>query len=303
MFLILLMYACFASVFAIAKYALNFVQPIFLIGFRMTLAGFLLLAYMYLFKRKKCGIKKEHIYLFIPIIFFHVYLAYITEFWALQYLTAAKTCLLYSLTPFVSAILSYFFFSEVVTLKKVIGLGLGLIGFLPTFMSSSGQEELVLAASYISWPEIMMIISVFSSVLGWIVFRRLIKYEGYSAIMINGVGMFFGGIMAFVTSAFLEYPYVDCLVSNWFELIKWAFLIILLANFVSYNLYGHLLKRYTATLLSFAGFLCPLMAAFFGWFFLSEKVSWDFMFTLGFVIVGLYVFYQEELKQGYIVKH
>ena len=300
MFLILVMYACFASVFTVAKYALNFVQPIFLIGFRMTLAGVFLLGYLFFFNRKKLYIKKKHIYLFIPIVLFHIYLAYITEFWALQYLTAAKTCLLYSLTPFISALLSYFFFSEIVTVRKFLGLSLGLLGFLPVLISPSVAEESVQALSFISWPEIMMFISVFSSVCGWIVFRKLIKEEGYSAIMINGVGMLLGGILALLTSVAFES--FNGLVSNWFELIKWSLLLILLANIVGYNLYGYLLKRYTATLLSFAGFLCPLMAALFGWFFLHEKVSWSFGFTLFSVAVGLYLFYQEELKQGYIVK-
>ena len=300
MFLILVMYACFASVFTVGKYALNFSQPIFLIGFRMTLAGFFLLGYLFLFNRKKFYIKRKHIYLFVPIVLFHIYLAYITEFWALQYLTAAKTCLLYSLTPFISALLSYFFFSEVVTGRKFLGLTLGLLGFLPTLISPAASEESVQALSFISWPEIMMFISVFSSVCGWIVFRKLIKDEGYSAIMINGVGMLFGGILALLTSVVFESA--NGLVSDWFELIKWSLLLIFLANIVGYNLYGHLLKRYTATLLSFAGFLCPLMAALFGWFFLHEKVSWSFGFTLVSVAIGLYLFYQEELKQGYIVK-
>ena len=106
MFLIVLMYTVFASVFAVGKYALNYSQPIFLIAFRMFLGGAFLIGYLFFTNKENLFIKRKDIYLFIPIVFVHVYLAYVTEFWALNYLTAAKTCLLYSLTPFLAAILS-----------------------------------------------------------------------------------------------------------------------------------------------------------------------------------------------------
>ncbi|MBT3456150.1 DMT family transporter [bacterium] len=302
MFLVVIMYALFASVFTVAKYALNYAQPIFLIGLRMFLGGIILLSYLFFTNRKKLAIKKEHIIWFVPIVFVHIYLAYVTEFWALNYLTAAKTCLLYSLTPFLAAILSYLYFSEVVTWRKLLGLTLGLAGFLPTLLSTSSAETAAGSFGFLSWPEIMMFVSVFSSAYGWTVFRRLIKDYNYSAVLINGVGMLGGGILAFITSLALETGNGIPLVTNWVELLKWVALLILVANVISYNLYGYLLKRYTATFLSFSGFLCPLMAAFFGWFFLHEAVSYEFFFTVFFVVIGLYLFYQEELRQGYIVK-
>ena len=55
------------------------------------------------------------------------------------------------------------------------------------------------------------------------------------------------------------------------------------------------------TILSFFGFFIPLFAAFFGWLWLGEEVSCAFYTTVGLVTIGLYLFYQEELKQGYVV--
>ena len=296
------MYGLFASVFTIAKKALLYCPPIFLIGLRMFLGGIVLLGYLAIKDRKKLIIKKEHIVLFIPIVFVHIYLAYVTEFWALNYLTAAKTCLLYSLSPFLAAIFSYFYFCEVVTVKKTIGLFLGFFGFLPVLLSSSDAESSIKAIGFLSWPEIAMFVSVLSSVYGWTVFRNLTREHKYSPFLINGVGMLGGGILAYITSMIFEAPRPELLVTNWLELLPLVALLILIANVISYNLYGYLLKKYTATLLSFAGFLCPLMAALFGWFFLGEGVQKEFFFTLGFVALGLYLFYQEELRQGYIVK-
>lgn len=300
MFLVVLMYALFGSTFTFGKLALMYAKPIFLIGLRMTLAGTFLLGYLFVVDKKKLHIKKEHWYLFIPIILIHVYLAYVCEFWALRYLTAAKTCLLYSLSPFITAIFSYFYFSEHITMKKFIGLLFGTLGFLPVLMAPAAGEQA--AFGFISWPELMMLVSVFSSVYGWIIFRRLTKFHFYSSFLINGVGMLGGGLLALGTSWLIEATPGVPLVTNWFAMFEWLLLLIIVANIICYNLYGYLLKRYTATFLSFAGFLCPLMAALFGWMFLGERVCWEFFFTLFLVVIGLYLFYQEELRQGYIVK-
>jgi len=76
--------------------------------------------------------------------------------------------------------------------------------------------------------------------------------------------------------------------------------LILIGNIICYNLYGKLLHRYSATTLSFFGCTTPLFAALFGWFWLREEVSPWFYVTALLVGVGLYIFYQEELKEEII---
>ncbi|MCV5950917.1 DMT family transporter, partial [Escherichia coli] len=66
-----------------------------------------------------------------------------------------------------------------------------------------------------------------------------------------------------------------------------------------YNLYGTLLKRYSATFMSFAGFTTPLFTALFGWLVLGEIVTWPFYVSFCIVLLGLVLFDQEELKQSY----
>jgi drug/metabolite transporter (DMT)-like permease len=77
---------------------------------------------------------------------------------------------------------------------------------------------------------------------------------------------------------------------------------IFIANILFYNLYGYLLKRYTATFLSFAGFVTPLFAAYFEWLFFGALMPIEFFITIIIVGFGIYLFYQEELNQGYIVR-
>ena len=52
--------------------------------------------------------------------------------------------------------------------------------------------------------------------------------------------------------------------------------------------------------LTFAGFVDPICAAFYGWIFLGETITPYFILSTVLVFIGLYVFYMEELRQGYV---
>ena len=67
-----------------------------------------------------------------------------------------------------------------------------------------------------------------------------------------------------------------------------------LTPIIGYNLYAHLLSRYSATFLSFAGFMTPLFAAALGWIFLGEMVTWHFFATMAMVLCGLYLFHEKK---------
>lgn len=298
MFLILFLYALAAVSFTIAKAALSYTQPIFFVGIRMLIAGTMLLGYCF-FKKISWSIDPRDWKRFVLIALVHIYFAFVLDLIALKYMTSFKAAFIYNLSPFIAALFSYFYFDERMTWKKWLGLGIGLLGFVPEFVIPVPQEEVVGGIGIISWPEIMMTGSVISSVLGWIIFRFLVKV-GYSPFLINGIGMIGGGFLALVTSALFE-AWNATLVTDWKAFIYFLFLIIVVANILFYNLYGYLLKTYTATFLSFAGFLSPLFAALFGWFFLGESISWYFFLSIFVVVIGLTTFYFEELRQGYIV--
>jgi len=302
MYLVILMYMLFASAFTIGKAVLSYLNPIFFIGLRMTLAGSILLAYLYFFKRKKLYIKKEYIGLFAQITIFHIFIAYVFEFWALKYLSSFKTAFIYNLSPFISAIFAYIFLSEKMNLRKWVGLLIGCFGFFLILGNGESPGEAGKQAFlFLSWPEVSLLIAVISAVYGWVVFKKLITRGNYSPLMINGFGMLTGGILAFVTSFLFEgYPTVR--ISSMspfcdiFACLGYTLLLILIANVISYNLYGYLLKKYSVTFLSFSGFICPLFAALFGNVFLGEAPSLRFFIAVVIVAIGLFIFYRQELR-------
>ncbi len=296
---ILILYALSASSFTISKAVLVYSKPIFFIGIRMVIAGTLLLSY-YLIKKETWNISRKYWLRFALIVLLHIYLAFVLDLVALDYMTSFKGAFIYNLSPFVTALCSYFYFDEHMTWKKWLGLGIGFTGFLPMLIAHVPDEKVVGGIGFISWPEIMMVGSVISAVIGWIIVRSLVK-DGYSPFFINGTGMLCGGILALITSPIFE-TWDATLVTDWRSFFYLLFLIIFFVNIIFYNFYGYLLKSYTATFLSFAGFISPLFAALFGWFFLGESIKWYFFLSVFVVVVGLTLFYQEELKQGYIVE-
>ena len=308
MVLVILLYLLFASTFTLGKAALSYVPPFLFIGMRMILGGSLLLAYYRFIARQKVAIKTADYSLFLRIIVFHIFCAYTLEFWALEYVIAAKACLLFNLSPFITALFSYFLFAEKLSYRQLCGLAIGFLGFIPILLAQTPLESLSWHLGFLSCYELALIGSVVSSAYGWMIMKNLIN-KGYSFIMINGIGMVGGGILAFILSLYKEgLPMMkDVAVTNETLVVyygtfgerlimlgAYSLALIIIANIICYNLYGYLLSRYSATFLSFAGFMTPLFAALLGWIFLGEQVTWHFFATISLVIVGLYLFHEKK---------
>lgn len=300
LFFVFFTFFLWSTSFSIGKVSLEYSPPLFLTGVRMLVAGIIILGFLYMWRRETFKIKKRQILPLLLLSFFSVYLTNALEFWGLQYLTAAKACFIYSLSPFLSALFSYFQFKEKITSRKVMGLVTGFLGFFPVLLMQSGSDDLG-GFSFLSLAEIALVIATICSVYGWIILRKLGKDDGMSPLMANGSSMALGGVFALVHSMIVEnwnpFP-----VSNAMGFLQGIFMMILISNLICYNLYGWLLKRFTATFLSFAGLTTPLFAAFFGWIFLKEEVSWVFFLSVGIISIGLWIVYAEEFRLGYIAK-
>ncbi len=309
MYLLIFLSALSASTFILSKNLLAYAPPIFIIGIRMLGAGLIFFLYYILTAtqdRKK--VEYQDVFLFIQTGLISFYFSFIFEIWSLQYLTSAKTAFLYNLSPFVACVFSYIFFNEKMTLKKFIGLLIGFVGFIPILISNPSQEPI--SFGFISWAELGMICAVLCYTYGWIVMRRLIKKK-YTAPFINAVGMLIGGISAIITSYLTEFsqfgtnvanPILIIPITNFMSFSIFMGLLILIGNILSYSLYGYFLRKYTATFVTFADFTGPLFAAVFGWIFLKEMVTWHFFVSTVIVFIGVYIFYLEELRQGYFEK-
>ncbi len=300
--IVVLLYAVWSSVFSLAKIALQYSPPIFLTGVRMALAGIFLLAYLFFAKRGALKLQFRQWMSIFLLSVFSIYLTNILEFWALQYLSAAKACFIYSLSPFFAAFFSYLHFGEKMNMRKWLGLGLGLVGILPVLVLQTGVENFWAAFSFLSWPSLAMIGAALASVYGWVLLRLMVKDQQVSPLMANGSSMLIGGAIAFIHSMIVE-PWTPTPIVHGqvLSFLSWTCLMAFVSNIVCYNLYGILLKKFTATFLSFMGLLSPVFASLHGWIFLGEIPSWQILLSTLIVSMGLWIVYAAELKQGYIV--
>lgn len=312
MILVIILYVLLASTFTLAKAAVSYMPPILFIGIRMLIAGAILLGYALLNKKKYWRFERKDWPLFFGIILFHIYLAYVLEFISLPCLTSFKTSLLYSISPFLTALVGYFLLREQLSIQKWVGLLIGFIGLIPITLEQAPCSLLSSGSGALSFgPELTLFGAILASVLGWIFMKKLVL-RSYSPVSVNGIGMFAGGILALITSLLVEgtprlYAHahqardfagisLSPALIDMLMVVLIMGLLIIIANIISYNFYGYLLGRYSATFLSFAGFLCPLFTALFGWLFLHEKASLNFFLSSGIILIGLIIFYRDELR-------
>ena len=88
MILILILYFCLACGFAFGKAALTYMPPLLFVGIRMLIAGFLLVGYQFFFKKERLRIEPQDRSLFAGMCIFHIYGAYVLEYWAMQYVSS-----------------------------------------------------------------------------------------------------------------------------------------------------------------------------------------------------------------------
>ena len=290
---IIVLQALFATSFPMGKYLLTFASPLFLSGSRMLIAGGILLIYQYFIASAEFTIKRKHYWTFAQIIILGMYLTYGLRLYALDVLPIWKASFFYNLSPFLSAIYAYLLFNEKLSIKQWLGLTIGLIGMVPILISRSPEEATFAEFFCISMYELFLIVSVSLHAYSWILIQKLVRHKKYDTSMVNGMCMAVGGILSLITSYAIEGP---APVYNPTAFCKGLFIMIFISNILCHNIYAGLLKKYSATFMSFTSFLSPLFAALYGWAFFQESITWHFYLSILIVLIGLYVFYQDELK-------
>lgn len=287
MFLVILVYALLACTFIVAKYAVGLADPLFLIGFRMTVAGTILLLYYY--RSNRSVLKSEPSLSWsdsAQVAFFHVYVAFVLEFWALQYLTVSHTTIVYSLTPFITALFSYVLLGERLSVRQVGAVLLGFGGItLSSIMSlpeACGNDFMLLAT-------LVLFLAVVSASYAWFIIKKLLD-KGHSLNKINGVSMLYGGIASFVTWGCCNIGSFTQPVADWGLFLLSVGMLILLSNIIVYSLYGFLIQRYSLTFITFAGFLCPIFGSILDYFCFKQPLCIYDIIAIVSVTAGLWLF-------------
>lgn len=297
MILILALYALFGFSFTLAKIILFFGSPFYAIGIRMILGGLGLGLFLYLSKSNTYWAQYRQLYknwpAFLEVTLFGVAIPYCLRAWGLTHISSTKAAFLFTLMPLFTALFSYVLYKEKLSFQKSAGLMLGFLGMMPTLFTSSTQENLTGSIAFLSFPELAMLGAVASLGYNFIALRKLVKVHGCPAPLANAITMFSGGIISLNLALVAEPVWIYKAPGIFFALLA---IQIVNNNFICGNLQANLLKTYSPTFMSFASFLTPICAAFFGWILLGEDLHYQYLISLAIVMIGLGIYYYDEIS-------
>ena len=302
LYLVILLYAIFGFTFTLGKIVLFYSTPFFVVFIRMTIGGLLLGSYVAWYHRVSVLHARKDLWLYLQFIFFNICIFYGARSWALapeQGLSTGKAALLMNLSPFFTALFAYFFLREKLTTYKIIGLIIGFAGMIPVALSKStlAQASCGGVLSF-STPELVFVGAVACLSYSMIVMQQLVRHRGLSPLLVNAVCMLTGGIaMGGVSFGLHEQMIIGDPVLFWSVII----LQIVASNILCANLQAFLLKHYSTTFMSFASFISPLFASLYGALLLNEVITWHFFASFFIVILGLSIFYFDDIRQGKFV--
>lgn len=295
MFTILMMYAISASTFFFGSQLVLYSSPLFLSGVRTLIAGALFL--LYARHTKRAFFSKQLLFPCAGIAIYSFFLSNSLKFWALQHSSTSHAALISIIEPLFVIMMAYLMFNERMTIQKWIGMALCMAsGLMLTFATAPALN----AYDFISVPSLFLCIAVASSAYGALLMRKLIKYENASAPLVMGMSMTITGILALIATA-TEASSCTVNADSILPFVGNLIAMIALSNIIAYSLYGQLLKRYSALLISCGSFARPMFTALYKSIFFNEALSLELVGCAALLGIGLMILYREEIAEKAVV--
>lgn len=293
MTLVFFTFFLFAAGIFVNKQILEYWPSTFFVGFRMFVAGTMLLAYN-LHRKQSWKFLKEDWHWLLLITSATTLFPAIFKSYGLAHLAAGHVAILGSIDPFVTAIYSYFIWHEKLTYKKIIGITLGMIGaIVPYNISCISLQSLCNVL-----PQLAVLTSVTLSRLGWILVAMLLRRDRYTPTQLNSIMMLSSGFLALLFSWGLETGSLSVTTKiSWWSFAALIVFTIIIGNIFAYNLYAHILKHTNATLVSLAGVSIPFFVKLFEWIFKGIPLTLSFFAAIFLLFIGLFLFYYDDLKK------
>lgn len=293
---ILLLYIMYPLQGALGKIALLSGPFTTYVALLLLFTGSFMVTMHYLTQTSKVRLEKWDILLLLQGAFFGLYIRYLACFWSLQYLTVGKVYFLFLLAPFFTAFFSKMCGTETLSYKKLLSLGIGILGFIPVVIAESASESGFESFYAFNLPEVVLIIGVACYAYNWVIVKRLLVETRHSLWTINGITMIGASLATIITAFFYDGWYTGIFpITQLQPFIGYSFLVACVGA-LCFTLHSLLLKKFSATLVAFFCLIEPFVASIYGYLLLGEPLSLIQIPSLGIVSIGLYIFYQDELK-------
>lgn len=271
------------------KVAIAEVPPLLLGGTRFTVAGFLMTVMSWP-KGQGFPIKRADLGRLFASALLMISLCYGPLFWGMQYIESGVAAVIEeALTPVALLICAVILREEVLTIRKVAALSLGLVGigvmFLPDLLRTTApgsDDDLRFVGG------LAVAASAFTYALGSVLARPLLR--AYPATLLAGFTTLLGGGVL-LAGAFLFEPEALGALDfqwGWQAWAGWLYLTVF-GSLVAYVLYMQLLRDLGPSKSSNYAFVAPAIALLVGAVALGESVSWVSSIGMGVMLVAAFL--------------
>lgn len=266
-----------SSAYAVAKLAIIDCPPLLLLTFRFLLAGVVMLSGAAL-SGIPLRLSRRDLLLFAALGVANQAAYLGIGYLGLKSISSGLSALVISANPVLTAVLAAIFLGERMSVRKAIGLvlGVGGVAFVVQSRLSGGLDH----------PEgiALTLVALVSLVIGTILYKRFAPKGG----------LWVGNAVQSLSAGFAVLPFavsfesVGDVVPSWRLLATMAYLVLLVSVF-AYVLWFQLLNASGATGASSYHFLMPPLGMFFGWLLLGEHVSFADFAGIVPVALGIYL--------------
>ncbi|MGE7886911.1 DMT family transporter [Bacillus cereus] len=273
--------------------------PLFSAGIRFFLAGIIL---MIIFKLKRKEIM-PHIFSkrIMYAGFCLTFMTFASLYWSEQYISSGLAAVLSATGPMMILLIQAKRNKTKLQKEQLVALVIALIGVI--FVSLPGMHQKV---SFIwSIACIVLVIGELFYGIGSIRSKEILSdLSNVSPFLINGIQMFYGGILLLIASIILEQPNVTVLTS-WS--VQWPILyLIFIGSIGGHGLYYWLLSKTNPVFPSTWLYVSPLIAIIVGYIILGEPLNPTMGIGACFILIGVFLANRTTIgayfKQGKLLK-
>ncbi|HDR6755524.1 DMT family transporter [Bacillus cereus group sp. MYBK249-1] len=263
--------------------------PLFSAGIRFFLAGIIL---MIIFKLKRKEIM-PHIFSkrIMYAGFCLTFMTFASLYWSEQYISSGLAAVLSATGPMMILLIQAKRNREKLQKEQLVALVIALIGVI--FVSLPGMHQQV---SFIwSIACIVLVIGELFYGIGSIRSKEILSdLSNVSPFLINGIQMFYGGILLLIASIIVEQPNVTVLTS-WS--VQWPILyLIFIGSIGGHGLYYWLLSKTNPIFPSTWLYVSPLIAIIVGYIILGEPLNPTMGMGACLILIGVFLANRSTLR-------
>jgi drug/metabolite transporter (DMT)-like permease len=262
------------------RIAVQHFPPFLFTAIRQTVAGGILLAFMFTLGKSKWPSKEQLISQAIGG-FFMISMGNGLVAWAEMHIPSGIAAIICSLMPVVVILVNVMINKdERPTVPIILGLAIGLVGILLIF----GENVNEFSKREYSLGIVMTFLAVISWASGsiWIKKKNLDSNPFVNA----GLQMFFGGLWLYP----LSFAFDDLTAVSWSAEAGYSMLyLIVFGSIVAYASYSYALRKLPMTIVSLYAYVNPVVAILLGWLILDEKMNAKIIVAIILTVGGIYI--------------